>query len=131
MTTVLVVDDSPVLRQLIEMFLAPLGLEVHTAANAAQAQDKVESITPDVVLLDVGLPDADGFSVLQWIRSNPAYDATAVFMASGYTDTREIDAAIASGATGYLPKPFTPDDVRSAVLSVVDPDRSIERQVTV
>ncbi len=118
MTTVLVVDDSHVLRRLVEIALDPLGLDVHTAANAAEAQDKVESVIPDVVLLDVGLPDGDGLSVLRWIRRNPGYDHVAVVMASGYTSSEEIEEAIASGASGYLPKPFSPDDVRSAVLAV-------------
>lgn len=118
MTTVLVVDDSHVLRRLVEIALEPLSLDVHTAASAAEAQDKVESVIPDVVLLDVGLPDGDGLSVLRWIRRNPGYDDVAVVMASGYTSSDEIEEAMASGAAGYLPKPFSPDDVRSVVLSV-------------
>ena len=116
MTKVLVVDDSHVLRRLVEIALEPLGLEVYTASCAADAKDVIESVVPDIVLLDVGLPDEDGIGVLKWVRRNPRYDAVSVVMASGYSRTEEIDEATAEGAAGYLSKPYSPDDVRSAVL---------------
>lgn len=119
MASVLVVDDSHVLRRLVEIALEPLGLDVSTAGSVTEAQDCVEAIVPDVVLLDVGLPDGHGISVLEWMRRNPRYDGVSVVMASGYAANDEINAAMAAGASGYLTKPFSPDDVRAAVLAVV------------
>lgn len=119
MTKVLIVDDSHVLRRLVEIALEPLGCEVYSAPDAATAQDSIESVVPDVVLLDVGLPDDDGLSVLRWIRRNPRYDDVAVVMASGYSSADEIDEATDAGADAYLAKPFSPADVRTTVLSVV------------
>lgn len=119
MTKVLIVDDSHVLRRLVEIALEPLGCEVHTASDASTAQDMIESVVPDVVLLDVGLPDDDGLSVLRWVRRNPRYDDVAVVMASGYAGPGEINEATQAGADAYLPKPFSPTDVRTTVLSVV------------
>jgi CheY-like chemotaxis protein len=119
MTQVLIVDDSHVLRRLVEIALEPLGCDVHSASTAAAAQDAIESLVPDVVLLDVGLPDDDGLSVLRWVRRNPRYDGVAVVMASGYTGPTEMEEARAAGADGYLGKPFSPIDVRTTVLSVV------------
>ncbi len=116
MTKVLVVDDSHVLRRLVEIALEPLGLDVSTASCAADAKDAIESEVPDVVLLDVGLPDEDGIAVLKWVRRNPRYDSVSVVMASGYSRTEEIDEATAEGAAGYLVKPYSPDDVRSVVM---------------
>ncbi|MDA2979381.1 MAG: response regulator [Actinomycetota bacterium] len=116
MTKVLVVDDSHVLRRLVEIALEPLGLDVYTASSAADAKDVIESVVPDVVLLDVGLPDENGIGVLKWVRHDPRYDGVAVVMASGYARTEEIDEATAEGAVGYLIKPYSLDDVRSVVL---------------
>lgn len=116
MTKVLVVDDSHVLRRLVEIALEPLRLDVHTASCAADARDAVESFVPDVMLLDVGLPDGDGISVLKWVRRNPRYDGVSVVMASGYSSAEEVAQAEAEGAVGYLSKPYSPDDVRSIVM---------------
>lgn len=119
MTKVLIVDDSHVLRRLVEIALEPMGCEVHTASDAATAQDVIEAVIPDVVLLDVGLPDDDGLSVLRWVRRNPRYDRVAVVIASGYSGPGEVYEAKEAGADAYLAKPFSPADVRSTVLSVV------------
>jgi CheY-like chemotaxis protein len=115
-TKVLVVDDSHVLRRLVEIGLEPLGLDVYTASSAADAKDVIESVVPDVVLLDVGLPDENGIGVLKWVRRNPLFDGVSVVMASGYSRTEEIDEATVEGAVGYLIKPYSLDDVRSVVL---------------
>jgi len=118
-TKILIVDDSHVLRRLVEIALEPLGCDVSSAESAESAKAAVESILPDVVLLDVGLPDEDGLSVLRWIRRNPRFDGVSVVMASGYDGPEEIEAARNAGADEYLAKPFSPADVRSTVLSVV------------
>ncbi len=115
MQSVLIIEDSHVLRRLLEVSLAPLGLDVHTATTITEGKRAVLAIKPDVVILDIGLPDGNGTELLTWIREDNNLLKVRVIMASGLANASDIEWALNAGASAFLTKPYTPDDIRSAV----------------
>lgn len=101
---VLVVDDDPGLRELLDSGLAFAGFAVRTAASAAEAFDRLREHRPDVVVLDVVLPGTDGLDVLRLLRSTG--DSTPVLMLTARDAVPDRVAGLTAGADDYLTKPF-------------------------
>ncbi|NYI58092.1 response regulator transcription factor [Cellulomonas soli] len=101
---VLVVDDDPGLRELLDSGLAFAGYDVRTAASATEAFDRLRERRPDVVVLDVVLPGTDGLDVLRLLRSTG--DATPVLLLTARDAVPDRVAGLTAGADDYLTKPF-------------------------
>lgn len=101
---VLVVDDDPGLRELLDSGLAFAGYGVRTAATAAEAFDRLRERRPDVVVLDVMLPGTDGLDVLRLLRSTG--DMTPVLLLTARDAVPDKVAGLGAGADDYLTKPF-------------------------
>ena len=101
---VLVVDDEPPIRRLLRMSLSVQGWKVEEAATAADALSHIATATPDVVVLDLGLPDRDGLEVIAELRraGNPV---PIVVLSSRETEQAKV-AALDLGADDYVTKPF-------------------------
>lgn len=119
MKQVLVVDDSHVIRRLVEVVLGQVQIEVATVATGSEACDTLEREMPDMLILDLGLPDISGWEVLEFVRSNAAFNHVAVIMLTGRTDADDIDRAEEMGANAYLAKPFRPDELRRVVVDTL------------
>lgn len=119
MKQVLVVEDSHVIRRLVEIVLEQIHIEVVTVASGSKACEALERHLPDMVILDVGLPDISGWDVLDFVRSHPDLHQTAVIMLTGRADARDIEMAANKGADEYLLKPFRPDELRRLVVDTV------------
>ena len=117
MPKVLAVDDSPVIRRLVEVSLSPLDVTVLTAGDGATTCSMLADERPDVLILDVGLPDMTGWDVLDFARAEPALDGLPVIMLTGFGDPEDRDRADAGKVSVYLVKPFRPNDLREAVRS--------------
>jgi DNA-binding NtrC family response regulator len=117
---VLVVDDEAMIRWSIEQTLRSAECEVTGAETAAEGFALVRRLHPDVVFLDVRLPDEDGFALLRKIKAESG-PATTVVMMTALDDPGKAAEALRLGATAYLRKPFDfgtlPAIVRSAVKS--------------
>jgi signal transduction histidine kinase len=115
---VLVVEDDPDLLEAHASMLASEGHEILRAAAAADALRLARAERPDLVLLDVELPDADGVSVCQQIKTDEALRDTFVVMLSGLTTTAEHQAeALLAGADGYVAKPIEAAALKAHVLA--------------
>ena len=101
---VLVVEDEPQIRTAITITLRATGYEVSTAANAADALVIARRHRPDVVLLDLGLPDHDGLHVIRQLRS---WSDVPIVVLSGRTGCGDQVTALDAGADGYVTKPFS------------------------
>lgn len=123
---VLAVDDSHVMRRLVEVSLGELDLEVVTAGSGAEAQAALESHAPDLLILDLGLPDMSGWDVLDFVRKSPSLDGLDVIVLSGHDDIEDIERGRAGNVASYLVKPFLPSDLRRVVLDALDGDRDSE-----
>jgi two-component system response regulator AtoC len=119
MDQVLVVDDDGSTRQLLTRLLAQPSVEVHTAGTAQAALRMADEIGPDVVLLDLRLPDADGVTVLASLRSR--HPDTSVIMITAFGQIEAAVEAMRKGATDFLEKPFIhPDKLRFSVRRALD-----------
>lgn len=118
--TVLVVEDDPLLARFVESYLKLSGMRVRTAADRAGIVAGLrEDPLPHLVLLDVMLPDADGFDILMRMRQHPVLQRVPVVMLTGKATRQAVIKGLAAGADGYLTKPFEPDSVMRAVRTVL------------
>lgn len=115
---VLVVDDDPSARRVLDVRMRALGCRVAMASTGREALAAIEHATPAVVLLDLHMPDLDGFDVLRTLRRKGTDIATIVVSAHG---SREIVAeAMNLGAVDFLVKPFDPQHLESVVRGVLE-----------
>jgi two-component system, cell cycle response regulator DivK len=112
---ILVVDDDDDLRFLMAKILRDEGYSVSEAASAREADEVALSQTPDLVLMDIGMPEEDGLSALWRIREHPELAQVPVVIVSAY-DSYDLRAeAAAEGCKAYLTKPLDPDSLTSVV----------------
>ena len=110
-TRVLVVDDEPDALELIEYNLNGAGYQVFTAANGTKALEMARRHQPDVIVLDLMLPEVDGIEVCKTLRRNPETTEIPILMLTAKAD--EIDRVIGLevGADDYVTKPFSPREL--------------------
>lgn len=118
--SVLIVDDEPMARTLLRLMLVRAGFNVSEAANGYDALDKVKMSCPDVVLLDVMMPGMDGFAVCESIRKQEDMVDLPIIMLSAKTDLESINKGLRAGATKYLTKPISPEDLTEHVQDALD-----------
>jgi DNA-binding response OmpR family regulator len=121
--TVLVCDDQPALRELVRAALAEADHEVVDAQNGAESIRLAKELRPNVVILDMVLPDRSGLDVLAELRRHSALAATRVILCTGHTVSLAGDDASGLGVDRYLPKPFSPRELAAVVEELVG-DRS-------
>lgn len=114
---VLVVDDEQEVRQVLFEFLSSRGYDVTTASGGAEAVAVVGTVKPDLVLLDVAMPDIDGVETLKRIVA--IEPALAVIMVTANSDIGVTSKLLALGAVDYVPKPFDLDYLDQAVSTQV------------
>jgi two-component system OmpR family response regulator len=118
--TVLVVDDDPDLVKLLKTYLSLEGFVPRVATNAAEIVRAFrQAPLPDLVLLDVGLPDANGFHVLAKMRQHPVLKAVPVIMLTAEATREAVLKGLRGGADGYVTKPFDAEGVTMAVKVVL------------
>ncbi len=113
--SVLIVDDEPMARTLLRLMLVRAGFHVAEAEDGFDALEKVRKNQPDVILLDVMMPGMDGFAVCEKLRSEPATAALPIIMLSAKTDLDSINKGLRAGATVYLTKPISPEELTQHV----------------
>ena len=105
---ILVVDDEARVREMLEFRLRLFGYEVLTAANGSEALDVAASEKPDLVLLDVMMPELDGFQVCSRLKQNEAAKNIPVVMLTAKAEAKDVTRAFNSGAEDYVVKPYDP-----------------------
>ncbi len=109
---VLIVDDEHTILAVVRDALESEGYAVDTAVSGEEALETAERQRPDLIVLDVNLPDLDGWEVLSRLRATAGPQTPVVVMTAGFAAQ---DQALASGAQGYLGKPFGLEDLLIAV----------------
>ncbi|GAA2017829.1 response regulator transcription factor [Nakamurella flavida] len=116
MTRVLVVDDEPALLSTLRIHLSARGFAVTTVADGASALRALDAVDPEVIVLDLGLPDIDGTAVLAEIRRR---GRTPVIVLSARADSADKVDALDAGADDYVTKPFGMDELLARLRAAV------------
>src|SRR5580692_5388145 len=115
MTRVLVVDDEPQILRALRINLRVRDYDVHVAATGAQALEVAAKYPPDLVILDLGLPDLDGVEVIEGLRG---WTDAPIIVLSGRADSSEKVEALDAGADDYVTKPFSMDELLARMRAV-------------
>lgn len=116
---ILIAEDEPAISDFLERGLRALGFKIDTAADGIEAERKALTCAVDLVLLDVMLPGRDGLAVLRAIRRDKP-ELPVLLMTARGTD-EDIRAELDHGPTGYLPKPFSFDELVALIKSLLAP----------
>lgn len=104
--TIVVVDDDPELLTLVTLLLRRIGAEVHTFTSSHSAIRYLLQNTPDIIILDLMLPDINGLDLLRQIRKQRRFDPVPVLILSAKADPDTIRSGLDLGANGYVTKPY-------------------------
>jgi two-component system OmpR family response regulator len=119
LASVLIVDDNPNCLEFMTLaFEAHGGVEVAGEMRPVAALDRIRTEKPDLVVLDVKMPDLDGFGLLGMLRGEG--NSVPVVMCSGSALQKDVDRAYAGGCSGYVEKPATLEDYRTMASAIVE-----------
>jgi len=116
MTSVLVVEDEPVVREVVVRYLRNAGYTTSEAADGLEAQRMLEAETPSLVILDVMLPGIDGLELCRWLR---ARDSVPIIMLTARGEEADRIVGLELGADDYVTKPFSPRELVARARSVL------------
>ncbi len=106
---ILIVDDDPEIRKLMERIFSAHQYETETAEEGFEAGVKVPTFQPGLIILDLHMPGRDGFEVCRQIKQNPETSHIKILIITGYDSEENRNRIVAEGADGYLAKPFEKD----------------------
>lgn len=129
---ILVVEDEPSIAEVVGLYLRRSGYEVIFAEDGLEAQNQIETRSPDLIIMDLMLPIIDGFELTRWLRD---HSDTPVIMLTARRDEVDRIAGLEMGADDYILKPFSPQEVVSRVRAVLrrtkpQPDQDAEQPLT-
>ena len=119
---ILAIDDNADIRELIAFILRRENYEVTTASNGMAGLEMIKGAKPDLIILDVVMPEFSGYDVLNAVRSDKSSKVRdiPVLMITSKSSTDDIDQALELGATAYIVKPFRPAKLVTKVKSLLD-----------
>lgn len=113
--TVVVVDDSATVRAFFERIAATMGVEVKCFESAAEATGYLDNASPDLVFLDIIMPDKDGLTFLQELRKKPRHRDTRFVVISSKDYAQDRSTAKELGALDFVPKPVTTQKIQELI----------------
>ena len=119
MTQLLIVDDDPMIRMLLKRVAERAGIAADTAADGAEALERLRERHYRVLLLDLMMPRMSGYDVLEKIRAMPSRAATPVIVVTAKHDPEGVQREVEGGATDHLAKPFLPSELEAVVKRVL------------
>jgi two-component system alkaline phosphatase synthesis response regulator PhoP/two-component system response regulator VicR len=124
---ILIVDDDATMVNLLSTILEIDGFVTRKALSGREALEELAKELPDLVLLDIMMPEMDGFEVLARLRDNPATERLPIIMLTARTDDKDIFEGWRRGADEYVTKPFDPRELVMTIRTVLS--RSIEERL--
>lgn len=107
MEKILIVDDEPNILLSLEFLMKKKGYEVFIARDGKEALDIIDKTIPNLVVLDIMMPEVDGYEVCKYIKTKPKFSNSKVIFLSAKIKEEEIQKGLALGADDYLTKPFS------------------------
>lgn len=120
--TILLIEDNEQNRYLATFLLEHAGFKIISAESGPIALSLVENLVPDTIILDIQLPEMDGYQVARALRGIPALDRVPIIAVTSYAMVGDREKAIESGCSGYIEKPIDPDTFVNQVLSFLEPE---------
>ncbi|KAF0865184.1 response regulator [Pseudomonas sp. LD120] len=117
--SILLVDDDQEIRELLETYLSRCGFQVRSTADGADFRQALSEAPSDLVILDVMLPDEDGFSLCRWIRQHPRRSQVPIIMLTASSDEADRVIGLELGADDYLGKPFSPRELQARIKALL------------
>jgi two-component system cell cycle response regulator DivK len=118
---ILAVDDQEDNRRILRDLLTAAGFEVIEAADGAEAVRKAEEHVPDLILMDVQLPDVDGYEATRQIKANPLLKAIPIITVTSFALSGDEGKALEAGSDFYMSKPFSPRQLLAKVREYLSP----------
>ena len=112
---ILTIDDSKTIRDMLMLTLSDAGFEVLQAVDGQDGVDMLESERVDVIITDINMPRMNGYEVIRHLRSDPDHKSTPILVLTTESDTEKKGLARDAGATGWMVKPFDPDQLVATV----------------
>jgi two-component system, chemotaxis family, chemotaxis protein CheY len=119
MPHLLIVDDSPTIRRMVRVTLAPLSMEMIEAASGLEAIEQLAVATVNLIVLDLNMPDMHGLDVLGFVRASQKFQHIPVIVLTTRNDDGSRTAAMQAGATRFVTKPFKPQALLTEVREVL------------
>jgi CheY-like chemotaxis protein len=116
---VLIADDDADILSLVRAVLERSGHEVVAASDGAEALASVRAREPDLVVLDIAMPEVDGLEVLRRLRADPTTSELPVVLLSARAQEADVERGFAIGASAYLKKPFSPRELSEHVAELL------------
>ncbi len=117
--TIMTVDDSASIRQMVSFTLREVGYNVLEAVDGKDALAKIRGATVSMVITDLNMPNMDGIELIRNLRANSAYKFIPIIMLTTESQGNKKQEGKAAGATGWIVKPFKPDQLLSVVKKVL------------
>jgi DNA-binding response OmpR family regulator len=116
---ILVVDDEPHIRRVLEAMLGKEGFDVHSASDGAEGLRAIAAGGVDLVILDLLMPDIHGLEVLAKIRTDPERGSTPVIILTAKGQDTDREAALTGGADDFMTKPFSPKKLVARIREIL------------
>ncbi len=117
--TALVVDDSTSMRQMVAFTMKEAGFAVLEGSNGEESLKRLEGQKVELIITDLNMPTMDGLTLIRQIRAQPAYKFTPILMLTTESQEAKKKEGKAAGATGWIVKPFNPQQLLQVVAKIV------------
>jgi PAS domain S-box-containing protein len=118
-TKILIIDDDEANRITLDAILSSDSFQIHLACNGTQGLAVAREVTPDLILLDVMMPDMDGFQVCRLLRADPVLSRVPILMLTALNDQESRIAGIEAGADDFISKPCPMEELRARVRTII------------
>lgn len=119
MKKVLVVDDDPFILMSVEFLMKKSGYDVMVARNGNEALELINNNKPDLILLDIMMPDVDGYSICNYVKSSKNLKDIVVVFLSAKTEEADIERGYALGASLFVSKPFSTRELVKKIKTLI------------
>jgi two-component system chemotaxis response regulator CheY len=117
--TIMTVDDSASVRQMVSFTLKQAGYQVVEAVDGSDAQRKLSASQVQMLITDLNMPNLDGIGLTRWVRANPQTKFLPVILLTTESQDAKKQAGKVAGATGWIVKPFKPEQLLAVVKKVL------------
>lgn len=120
MIKIMMVDDDKLVTDLLQKLLKADGFDTVAVNDSSQAVEVAKSNSPDLFLLDLMMPQPDGFRLCRMLREEPLFSQTPIIIVTALDDSDSRAVAFGAGATDYLTKPFHPGELKDKIMEALE-----------